>query len=594
MSQHDLTIDDQGFPSFRSDLNSALQALGSTNSGTSAPSTTFANQLFYDTTNNILKIRNEDNDAFINLFTLDQTNDNIEALTIDGTLTYNGDLVSSTAGTSNFRAGVNAGNSIASGSNYNTVVGDEAGTAISTGDFNTFIGYIAGDAIDTSSENVAIGANSLTTDTKGSKSVAVGKGSLGSQNFSSATDSHNTAIGYESGKDITTGTQNTLIGSLSGDAMTTAVDNVAVGYLSMSALTDADYNVAVGKGALSDDTQGSKSTGIGYQALSSQNFTSATDTHNTAVGYNAGSLITTGIKNTIMGSEAGDALTDADFNVAIGTNALGNDQKGNRNTAVGHGALATQQFTSSQDSGNTAVGFGTGNAITDGVQNVFIGIDAGKNATTCNNVVAIGISAGGNSTLTGNNNVMVGNSAGAEITSGVNNICLGQDSGRAGKPGGALITTSNNICLGDSAISGFHCQVGITVASDERDKTDFKDLDLGLDFVNDLKPYTYKWDKRVNYGDSTDKDYDFSTQTPDGTHKEDWLDVGFKAQDVEVLEKANGYDKDKKTNLLISSVDEGKQYGMRYEKFVPILVKAIQELSAKNDALEARIKTLEG
>lgn len=87
MSQNDLTIANQGFASFRSDLNSALQALGSTNSGTSAPSTTFANQLFYDTTNNILKIRNEDNDAFISLFTLDQSNDNIESLTVDGILT---------------------------------------------------------------------------------------------------------------------------------------------------------------------------------------------------------------------------------------------------------------------------------------------------------------------------------------------------------------------------------------------------------------------------------------------------------------------------------------------------------------------------
>ena len=93
MSQNDLSIANQGFASFRSDLNSALQALGSTNSGTSAPSTTYANQLFYDTTNNILKIRNEDNDAFISLFTLDQTNDNIESLTIDGTLNVNGGVV---------------------------------------------------------------------------------------------------------------------------------------------------------------------------------------------------------------------------------------------------------------------------------------------------------------------------------------------------------------------------------------------------------------------------------------------------------------------------------------------------------------------
>ncbi len=90
MSQNDLSIANQGFASFRSDLNSALQALGSTNSGTSAPSTTYANQLFYDTTNNILKIRNEDNDAFISLFTLDQSNDNIESLTINGAFACEG------------------------------------------------------------------------------------------------------------------------------------------------------------------------------------------------------------------------------------------------------------------------------------------------------------------------------------------------------------------------------------------------------------------------------------------------------------------------------------------------------------------------
>ena len=59
----------------------------------------------------------------------------------------------------------------------------------------------------------------------------------------------------------------------------------------MDALTDADYNVAVGTSALSSDTQGSKSTAIGHSALYTQNFSSATDSHNTAVGYNAGLLI---------------------------------------------------------------------------------------------------------------------------------------------------------------------------------------------------------------------------------------------------------------------------------------------------------------
>jgi len=87
MSQHDLDIANQGFPATRSDLNLALKALGSSNSGASAPSTTYANQLWYDTANNIIKIRNEDNDAWISLFTLDQSADNIEALTVNGTLT---------------------------------------------------------------------------------------------------------------------------------------------------------------------------------------------------------------------------------------------------------------------------------------------------------------------------------------------------------------------------------------------------------------------------------------------------------------------------------------------------------------------------
>ena len=68
MAQHDYVIDNQTFPNTRTDINNVLQAIVSANSGGSAPSTTYAYQLWYDTGNNILKIRNADNDAFINLF----------------------------------------------------------------------------------------------------------------------------------------------------------------------------------------------------------------------------------------------------------------------------------------------------------------------------------------------------------------------------------------------------------------------------------------------------------------------------------------------------------------------------------------------
>ena len=69
-----MNIANQGFPATRADLNNALQAIATNNSGTSAPSTTFANQWFYNTSSNKLFIRNEANSAFIEVATLDQTN----------------------------------------------------------------------------------------------------------------------------------------------------------------------------------------------------------------------------------------------------------------------------------------------------------------------------------------------------------------------------------------------------------------------------------------------------------------------------------------------------------------------------------------
>lgn len=75
MAQHDFSIANQGFPAFRADLNDALGAIASSSSGTTAPSVPYANQLWMDTTNHILKIRNEDNDAWISVATFDQTTD---------------------------------------------------------------------------------------------------------------------------------------------------------------------------------------------------------------------------------------------------------------------------------------------------------------------------------------------------------------------------------------------------------------------------------------------------------------------------------------------------------------------------------------
>jgi len=51
MAQHDYNIANQSFPSFRSDLNSALSAIQTNNSGTSLPTGAVAGQIWLDTTN---------------------------------------------------------------------------------------------------------------------------------------------------------------------------------------------------------------------------------------------------------------------------------------------------------------------------------------------------------------------------------------------------------------------------------------------------------------------------------------------------------------------------------------------------------------
>ena len=73
MSQHDYDIANQTASATRSDLNLSLKALASQSSGATAPSTTYANMPWYDTSNNLLKMRNEADDAWITIGTLDQS-----------------------------------------------------------------------------------------------------------------------------------------------------------------------------------------------------------------------------------------------------------------------------------------------------------------------------------------------------------------------------------------------------------------------------------------------------------------------------------------------------------------------------------------
>ena len=376
-----------------------------------------------------------------------------------------GGMYTNTLGTSNFRAGVNAGNSIIAGGNYNTLVGDEAGGAITTGMGNTLAGTLAGDALQDADYNVALGYNALSADTLGNRSVAIGTSALEAQNFTSSTNTYNTAVGFSAGAAVTTGVQNTLIGSLVGDALTTGVENVALGFRALGA-----------------DTLGNRSVAIGMQALANQNFISSTNTYNTAVGFNAGVSVTTAVNNTLIGAFTADSLTTGIHNVAIGRDALGSLTTGGFNVAIGYLALTSEdangstvaigrQALQNQNAGtesyNVAIGSLAGAAITTGVNNVIIGGLAGDSLTAAGGNTAVGYGALSADTL-GQRNVAIGHSAlgtqnftsstdayntavgfnaGVSLTTGIRNTIIG------GLAGDAITTASNNTAVGYAALS---------------------------------------------------------------------------------------------------------------------------------------------
>ena len=519
--------------------------------------------------------------------------------------------------TYNVAIGLNAAYGLTTGI-QNTFVGGLAGAEITTGNYNTHVGYNSGGGESavayTGQYNTSIGINSLTDIRAASNNTALGSSTL--QVLSSGEG--NVAVGGYSGDAITSGGDNTLVGYQSGTSLTGSAKNTAVGSSALYSTTTGDLNVAVGYKALYDNTVGDRNTAVGYEALRDLEPASNADMYNVALGFKAGTPASagtafTGTHNTLLGSHSGAEITT-----------------GLRNTAVGFESGGGSSSSAATGSDNVSIGVYAAKNLTSADQNVYVGSYAGEEATTAEYNTAVGYEAGGggsNAAATGNynaalgftalketttggantaiggfalpaldegsNNAAVGYKAGYSVTSGSNNLFLGKDAGLTGSPGGNITTGSNEIVLGDENITEAHIKVDWTVMSDARDKTDFTALDLGLDFVKALKPVTYRWDMRSKYGDKTAENYDLNAQTPDGTHKEDWLDIGFKAQEVEALEIEAGYNKDNKTNLLSSHSGDGKQMGLQYSKFVPILVKALQEQQALIESLTARIAALE-
>ena len=360
----------------------------------------------------------------------------------------------------------------------------------------------------------------------------------------------------------TAGTSNFVLGVNAGNSIASGGNyNVCIGDEAGTALTTSDNNVAVGFEALStEDTQG-HSVAVGYQALKTQN--SSATSENTAVGYKAGKALTTGVESTFMGYEAGLALTVGTNNTLIGGEAGKAMVGDNNNTAVGWGALKTQSNSSSTASNNTAVGYGSGGAVTTGEQNVFVGLNAGDTATTANRSTIVGYNADTSATNSFDQNVF-----------GNNVTCSGNNQ------------TTIGAGTDDTAFS--NGGTSLSAPSDQRYKQDITSSTAGLGFINDLRPVTFKWRMKKDLP-SDHRAYEEGS-TIRVMQAKDELYHGFIAQEVKTV--LDNHSEVKNYDEFWMENDDGRQR-LAPAFLIPMLTKALQELSAKNDALEARIKTLE-
>lgn len=405
--------------------------------------------------------------------------------------------------------------------------------------------------------NVGLGYNSLTINLNGYSNTAAGGYSLTFNDYGNL----NTAFGAYVLESNRSGSTNAGFGTYSLNNNSTGFSNVAAGdhalFTSSSAsnlvavgdsalfYNTALYNTAVGSKTLFSTTTGTQNTAIGYQGL----YHNTTGYGNTSAGSYSLYNNQTGANNAAFGSGALESNTTGLNNTATGTDALLNNNSGSYNT--GSGCLAL--YYASNGSYNSAFGFGALMINTPGSSNTAIGAYSNISTGGLNNATALGYNA--------------------------------------------VATASNSVAIGNSSVTSIGGYASWTNFSDGRFKKNINRNVPGLSFINKLVPITYTLDvegieavrqrglkavkrpERVNASDPTDDPVVKQAMK----EKSAIVYTGFVAQDVYAAARSVGYD--------FSGVDKPRSdqqsfYGLRYSEFVVPLVKAVQELSAKNDSLE--------
>ncbi len=500
--------------------------------------------------------------------------------------------------------------------NYNSASGVLALHFNTTGDYNVASGYLALYYNTEGSYNSAVGYTALRSNTIGNYNSATGYRAL----FNNTEGNNNSAMGYQALYSNIDGDDNSAGGGYALFSNTTGIGNIAMGYRAGDNITTGSNNIMIGYNIDGPIATGSNQMSIG-------NLIYATGVDGTGATVSAGNV---GIGISLP-TEKLHVQGGARISSLAGTNSrlvqadatgvlshVADGAVGQQLTTNGAGLLTWQT--------PATEGWGLlGNALTASGTN-FLGtttnfpLDIKTNnilrtrITTKGQIevfntgesVFVGEQAGDNDDLSANRNVFLGYQAGFTNTTGYNNSATGYDalySNTIGNYNSAFgyqaffngasysnstalgyssnITASNQIRLGNNAVTSIGGFANWSNVSDARFKTNVNENVAGLDFINELRPVTYNLDMNAIAS---------MLNTPDSLRlfeaevfKANVMQTGFIAQEVEAAAKKIGYN--------FSGVDAPNNsedhYGLRYAEFTVPLVKAVQELSKENELLKA-------
>jgi hypothetical protein len=407
-----------------------------------------------------------------------------------------------------------------------------SGTALTLANDASISGLTVGKGGGAVASNTVLGLSAGSSNTSGAYNTFVG--------------GQDAVLGRAAGQLNTTGSINTALGNGSLASNLTGGNNTAVGYRSLGAST-ASNNTALGAYSLLANTTGDANVAIGRDTLQSN----TTASYNTAVGYQAGYSNTTADNNTFIGRQAGYSNTVTTDNVFIGRQAgySYNGTGGTYNTFVGTQAGYLQ--TSGQY--NTYIGLQSGYNMTTGARNTIIGSFSGNQSNldirTASNYIVLS-DGDGNPRIISNGSGEI--SMNTTPATGYTLTLKGAASGAQGILYGVNAGSTFTIRIqGDGSIYNYYGTYG--TISDARLKENIVDATPKLADLMQVKVRNY------NLIDDESKT----------------KQIGVIAQELETVFP----------NMVTEDEDGNK--AVKSAVFVPMLIKAIQELKAEFDAYKA-------